>query len=554
MHGGESPVKRRKCDLSSAASPAPTHSQTRRLVHLSVTHMSSAKSSGGASPTSAGDAKLSVGGGGRLASSAARARDWVEARALFIVAVSAVLILTLAGIPQHLAQDGWLALVAGRLVAAHGVPHYDYFTVMAYGDHWVDQQWLAQFLMYELQRLGGFQLLTVVYVLITTAAFGAAIAVARRLGGEGLHVLAMLPLGAFFYLVTAVSIRTQGLAYPLFIATLYLLATDVRGDRPRRRTWLVLPILILWANIHGSVTVGVGLAVLYGLLQLVKSLRARGDSAQAVLRALAFVAIPPLTLLATPYGSSIVHYYRLTLLNSNFSKLVTEWRPVTSVPILAVPLFVLIAGTAYTLLRTWRRTPAFDALVLVALAVGAVDAVRNVTWFGLAVMVLLPGAVTKLRGDRPAPLRRARVNRLLAITMAALALLTTVVIATRPDRWFTSTYPTRAIPTLQRLVAASPQTKIFADVHYADWLIWEQPRLFSGRVAYDTSLELLSIKQLSTVGSLGRFRGKGTPYRIWVLNPVNKVGNRTLLAQAGVHVKLRTKLVLIVTYVPTSRA
>jgi hypothetical protein len=526
---------------------------------LSVTHMSSGASPGGATPMSAGDAELPGESGGQMTLSAARARDWIEARALFIVAVSVVLILTLAGIPQHLAQDGWLALVAGRLVATHGVPHHDYFTVMAHGQHWVDQQWLAQFAMYELQRLGGFQLLTVVYVFITTAAFGAAIAVARRLGGEDLHVLAMLPLGAFFYLVTAVSIRTQGLAYPLFIATLYLLATDVRADTPRRRTWLVLPILILWANVHGSVTVGVGLAVLYGLIQLVKHLRVREAGATAVLQALAFVAIPPMTLFATPYGSSIVHYYRVTLLNPNFSKLVTEWRPVTSIPILAVPLFVLIAGAAYTLVRTWRRTPAFDALVLVALAIGAVDAVRNVTWFGLAVMVLLPGALTKLKGDRPAPLRRARVNRLLGITMAALALLTTVVIATRPDKWFTSTYPTRAIPTLERLIAANPQAKIFADVHYADWLIWEKPRLFSGRVAYDTSLELLSIKKLSSVGALAGFRGKGTPtvlrpYRIWMLNPTNKVGNRTLLAQPGVHVKLRSKLVLIATYRPMSRA
>ncbi len=520
--------------------------------------MSSGESSGGATPRSAGGAELPVGGGSQKRSSAARARDWIEARALFIVAVSAVLILTLAGIPQHLAQDGWLALVAGRLVASHGIPHHDYFTVMAHGEHWVDQQWLAQFVMYELQRLGGLQLLTVVYVLITTAAFGAAIAVARRLGGEDLHVLAMLPLGAFFYLVTAVSIRTQGLAYPLFIATLYLLATDVRADTPRRRTWLVLPILIVWANLHGSVTVGVGLAVLYGLLQLVRYLLARVGGAQAVLQALAFVVIPPLTLFATPYGSSIVHYYRLTLLNSNFSKLVTEWRPVTSIPILAVPLFVLVAGAAYTLLRTWRRTPAFDALVLVALAIGAIDAVRNVTWFGLAVMVLLPGAVSKLRGGRPAPLRRARINRLLAITLATLALLTTLVIATRPDKWFTSTYPARAIPTLERLIAADPQAKVFADVHYADWLIWEEPRLFSGRVAYDTSLELLSIKKLSAVGALAGFRGKGTPtvlkpYRIWMLNPTNKVGNRTLLAQPGVHVSLRSKLVLIATYAPTSR-
>jgi len=480
-------------------------------------------------------------------------RDWIEARALFIVAVSAVLLLTLAGIPDHVSQDSWLALVAGRLVAAHGIPHYDYFTQMAHGVRWVDQQWLAQLLMYELERVGGFQLLTVAYVLITSAAFAGAIAVGRLLGGQDLHVLAMLPLGAFFYLVTAVAIRTQGFAYPLFIAILYLLAADVRADVPSRRTWWVLPMLVLWANLHGSVTVGVGLAVLYGLIELVRSVRVGSLISGLGARALAFIVLAPLTLLVTPYGTSIVHYYRATLLNPEFGKLVTEWKPVTSVPVLAVPLFVLIGGVLYTLARTWRRTPAFELLVLVTLAAGAVDAARNITWFGLAVMMLLPSAISKLKGGRPAPLRRARINRRLAIAFAALALLTAVVILWRPQSWFTSAYPTRAVATLKRLIATDPGVAIFADVRYADWLIWEDPQLFSGRVAYDTSLELLTDSQLRSIATVTNPGHKQIPavlrpYGIWVLNPANKSGNRYLLGLPGVRLILKTKLALIATH------
>jgi hypothetical protein len=484
--------------------------------------------------------------------------EWVEARALFIVAVAIVLILTLAGIPQHFAQDSWLALVAGRLVADHGIPHHDDFTQMAYGVRWVDQQWLAQLLMYELQRLGGFQLLTVVYVLITSASFAGAIATARRLGGQDLHVLAMLPLGVFFYLVTAVAIRTQGLAYPLFIATIYLLASDARGGAPRRRTWWTLPILILWGNLHGSVTVGVGLVVLYGLVELCRCIRARRGMRLDGARALALIVLPPLTLFVTPYGTAIVHYYRVTLLNPEFGKLVTEWKPVTSTPVLAVPLFVLIAGTLYALARTWRRTPAFDLLVLLALAAAAVDAVRNVTWFGLAVMMLLPSAISKLKHDHPAPLRRARINRLLAIAFAVLSLLTTVVILTRPQSWFTSTYPTRAIPTLKRLIFRDPGVKIFADIRFADWLIWEDPHAFSGRVAYDTSLELLSDSQLRSIATVTNPGRRGVPavlapYGIWVLNPSNKTGDHYLLSRRGVRTILKTRRVVIATHAPARR-
>ena len=132
---------------------------------------------------------------------------------MFVLAVSAVLAISLLGIPRHLSQDGWLALVAGRTIAAHGIPQHDYFTHMSYGVRWVDQQWLAQLLMYEVQRVGGLQLLTVLYSgsgITGAPRFGAAIAAARSLRGEDLHVLMAAVVGAFFYLVSAVTILDPG--------------------------------------------------------------------------------------------------------------------------------------------------------------------------------------------------------------------------------------------------------------------------------------------------------------------------------------------------------
>ncbi|HEX3802055.1 MAG TPA: hypothetical protein VHV75_04370 [Solirubrobacteraceae bacterium] len=486
---------------------------------------------------------------------------WVEARALFIVAVSVVIVLSLLGIPNHFSQDGWLALNAGREIAAHGIPHRDYFTHMAYGVRWVDQQWLAQLLMYELERLGGMQMLTVVYVLITGAAFATGVGAARALGGEDLHVLTALVPGAFFYLVTAVSIRTQGLAYPLFVATLWLLAAETRSPVRRRRVYWVFPALLLWANVHGSVTMGVGLACLYGLTLLINDVREHGASGFKDIRAWTFVLASPLTLLATPYGTSIIHYYGVTLMNSQFGRLVSEWKPVSSVPILAVPLLVVMAATLYTIVRAIlsarsrgaRTTPLFDVLVLVALAVGAITAVRNITWFGLALVVLLPAALSQMKGGGPAPLRRARINLVFAVALAAIAVLGSVVVLGRPDAWFTSTYPVKAIPTLRALVAAKPRVKIYADVRYADWLIWEDPNTFSGRLAYDTSLELLTPSQLNAIADPAAGPRDGPkallqPYGIWVLYPGNKSVVHKLLRRPGVRVVTRNAKMIIATH------
>jgi hypothetical protein len=75
-------------------------------------------------------------------------------------------------------------------------------------------------------------------------------------------------------------VRTQSFAYPLFAAFLLLLLDDARA--PGRRVLLALPLLVLWANIHGSVVLGAALTALYGLLlirrHLPSSLRTRGYS------------------------------------------------------------------------------------------------------------------------------------------------------------------------------------------------------------------------------------------------------------------------------------
>jgi len=477
--------------------------------------------------------------------------DWLEARALFIAAVAAAVVLSLAGIPAHLSQDGWLALVAGRLIAHHGIPQHDYLTVMAHGVRWIDQQWLAQLIMYGLQQLGGLALMTVFYVLLTGFAFGLAIFAARRLGAQDRHIVAMLPLGTFFYLATAVTIRTQGFAYPLFVSTLWLLAADAR--RPsRRRVYLVFPMLVLWANLHGSVTLGAGMGLLYGSVLLLSAQRARGWRGMlGCRRGWAFVLGSPLCLFVTPYGASVVSYYRATLFNPSFGKLVSEWQPVTSYTLLAVPLLLLIVGTIWALGRSGRRTPAFDQILLAVLALGAIDAVRNITWFGLAVVVLLPATIGRLRPAKPAAERRRRLNVTIAGLSVALIVVGIAAVAARPAGWFERTYPASALATVERTVAQQPHTKIFADVRFADWLVWHDPSL-GGHIAYDTSFELLSQAQMTTLNTLSQAVIPGhpdpfAPYSLLVLAPANKSVNRIVLARTHAHLVLRTKKVVIAT-------
>ena len=99
--------------------------------------------------------------------------------------------------------------------------------------------------------------------------------------------------------------------------------------------------------------------------------------------------------------------------DSEFSKLVTEWRPITATMLIAVPFFALAFSAVWLLGRSGRRTPIFHQAVLIVLAFGAIDAVRNVSWFGLAAIMLLPAVAGQGLGHKPAAPRRTSPTHVL---------------------------------------------------------------------------------------------------------------------------------------------
>src|SRR5215471_6682634 len=95
--------------------------------------------------------------------------------------------------------DSWLALVVGRLIAAHGIPTHNTLTVFSYGRRWVDQQWLAQIAIYELERMGGLRLTVFIHVVLLVGSLAAAVVLARSRGADTrsvavVTVIALLPI------------------------------------------------------------------------------------------------------------------------------------------------------------------------------------------------------------------------------------------------------------------------------------------------------------------------------------------------------------------------
>jgi hypothetical protein len=423
----------------------------------------------------------------------------LEENGTVVVVVAAFAATLITHLRTALAADGWMALLSGRVVAQHGLPSHDPLTIWAHVRCWVVKEWLAQLVLYGLDRIGGLPLVMLVHALLVTLGLAGAAVLARRLGGSARSVTwTALPVLVAYWPGAAV-MRPQSFAYPLFVAVLWLLLDDLRLHS--RRVYLVLPLLVFWANLHGSVIVGAALVAGYALVEIAGSLWRKPRTVHA--RSLVLLVAPWLCILASPYATSLPHYYR-TIFSSSFGSYVTEWGP-TTLTLVHAPVYLLALGGLWLLGRTRRTASAFEQLAFAGLSLLALDAVRNAVWLALFALVVLPRLMDTLRAPAVEP---KSINRLLAIAMLVGVALATVIVAFQPASWFTKEqYPVAAENIAAR--AAGANGRIFANETYADWLVFEHPKL-AGRIAYDSRFELLTSRQLQSVIE---FRDRVTGWR-----------------------------------------
>jgi len=417
----------------------------------------------------------------------ARAWRFLADESLLVLCTAIFAIAFVLRLSGQVNQDAWLGLVGGRTVVDHGLPHHETWTIWGAGKQFVDQQWLAQAVLYVVHAVGGFGLLAGSHAVLTLAAIALALFYARRRGASQRSVLLLLPLGFFCLIGSTWQVRTQTLAYLPFVACLWLLAEDAR--RPSSRVFWCLPLLAVWGNLHGSAALGAGLVALRGIDRARRGRRASG---------IALAVLAPAMLFVSPYGGSLAGYYHSTLFNSSFSSMLNEWQP-PHWGVMAAPFFALAIGVAWLAGRSRIALGRFERLALLATLVAGLSANRNIGWFAFAAIMLCPAAVEEIAPDRAVVhLARSRANAIAAAAVLATLAALTVATVARPASWFTEPYPSAAANAVARAVAADPKARVYADVRYADWLLWQKPSL-AGRLAFDARFELLSRYRIAEI-------------------------------------------------------
>ncbi len=418
-----------------------------------------------------------------------RVLDAVHRNVLAFVLVGALAALLFAVFaPGQFVADSWMTLASGREVVRSGLPDKDTLTVFGEGRRWTDQQWLAQLLAYGTFVVSGLAGVVFVAIVAIVTALGLAVGAARARGGTPLAcALVLVPVVAAA--PWAWTVRAQVYALPLYVIILWL----VVASRSRLSPWALvsLPILVVWANLHGSVTLGALLIALAGLLAMIR----RGSDRRERLVGLALVVLAPAAVLATPYGPrAMVDYYVLFFLHPPFQGLLVEWNR-TGLAWETVTFWLLALATLALSVRERKRLSLLEALVLAITLVGAVQAIRGIVWFALAVLVIAPNLLSGLLGDR-AVLRVRPANLVLAALTAGAVVVAAAALLVRGDEPIERPWPNAVLPTISRALR-DPGTLVWGTDRYADWLLWQEPGL-RGRLAYDVRFELYTREQIES--------------------------------------------------------
>lgn len=359
--------------------------------------------------------------------------------------------------------DLFWQLRLGQMTLAHGgLLAREPFSAPHLGEALPALSWLAQIGMAAVFDALGWTGLRLLDALAWLGGFWLVALAARRRGASAAGLCAGLAI-AFVAAHAFSSVRPQSFALLCFGALLAL----VRLDWPARRALpLGAAVLVLWQNLHPSVSIAAIAMAAMALPGWIGWLRDRRAPFPGVPTGLALLAIP--AMFATPDGLSL-----LAISAHNAAEArgigVAEWLPLWS-PLNArfAPL-VMLAGLAAMVLLARHRDRLDAGEVVLALVLGAMTllAIRFAVFWAIALVAPIARAV---RGPD------ARVHPLAMIGSGMGALLLAQALLPSP---FADQVP-------QRAIAAMKQAKV-AGTLFTD--NYGGPLIFAGapqwRVAYD---------------------------------------------------------------------
>ena len=321
----------------------------------------------------------------------------------FLVAAGVYALLMVLGSRLLADPDSYSHIALGRWILEHrAVPTGDPFSFTMPGAHWVAFEWLSQVAYAAALALGGWVGVVALAAAAAAAAFGLTTHFLLR---QWQPVPVLIAVLAGFVLVAPhILARPHVLALPLMVAWVAVLIRAV--DESRGPSLLLLPLMTLWANLHGSFTFGLAIA---GALGCEALWNAAPAARLGVVRQWAIFGVLALgAACINPYGPEMILVTFRTIALGEALSIVTEWRPQDFSHLGAFEL-IMLAGFGAALYRGVKLPP-LRLLMLFGILHLSLSQSRHADLLGLLAPLLLARPLAAqlafiAAGRAPTPMR-----------------------------------------------------------------------------------------------------------------------------------------------------
>jgi hypothetical protein len=223
--------------------------------------------------------------------------------------------------------DLWGHVRFGQAVLQlHHLVLHDPHSYSAPGHYWNNHEWLSEVLMAAIFNHAGVFGLIALKLACTTVMILALAGALAETGSSTLVQFAVL-IGSAVVIKPQLQFRPQSFTFALLAVLIYLLTRD--AYRRAGRLWLAVPILALWANLHGGFIMGIAAIGTYTAVSGLQDVMAGRGYIRAI-RLAAITGATTLATLATPYGLGTWETVGHALHNPYTRTVIEEWQPLAS--------------------------------------------------------------------------------------------------------------------------------------------------------------------------------------------------------------------------------
>lgn len=217
--------------------------------------------------------------------------------------------------------DTWWHLKTGAWIWEHkAVPTVDTFSYTFAGQPWIAKEWLSQIIYFMAYTAGGWNGVAALVAILVGLVAG--LIYWTLSGSLRPSLAASIALVCLLVTSSAITARPHLLTLPLLVIwTASLFASSRKGAAPN---YLLLVVILAWANLHAAFTMGFVIAF-FAFLDFLESTRLTRKP--ALLAWLGFLALCPLVTLIQPYSYQAM-MATLAVFRTNIGALpIGEWRP-----------------------------------------------------------------------------------------------------------------------------------------------------------------------------------------------------------------------------------